>query len=187
MADKCFVAINIVSSNNTIENTNSYPIIFYWDGESDVVADMKSDEKFMTLIQDNCLNETEYDGSKISMIYINNIKELQYKTTEIAIQDFVSLDTVDSLFPFRYVTPIIEELYEKVYHESYPILANDSYEHIKESIIDMFKLIKDGVKRNIQNETIVNYIASELIERTKLSPNNRKTLINKISEIIKES
>lgn len=186
MGDKCFVAINIVSSSNTIENSNSWPIIFYWDGESDIITDMKSNEKFMTIIQDNCLNETEYDSAKISMIYINNIQELQYKTEELPIQEFIPLDAINSMFPFRYVTMILDDLYEKVYHESYPIW-NDDYEHINESISIMFKMIKEGVHRPIQDETIINYIASELSERTKLSTQNRKHLIKNISEIIKES
>lgn len=186
MGDKCFVAINIVSSNNTIENPNSWPIIFYWDGESDIISDMKANENFMTLIHDNCLNETEYDAAKISIIYINNIKELQYKTEELLIQDFIPFDVIDSAFPFIYVTNILYDLYEKVYHESYPILNND-YEHINESIVDMFKMIKEGVKRPVQNETIINYVSSQLIEQTKLSPQNRKYLIEKITEIIKES
>lgn len=187
MGDKCFVAINIVSRLNTIENTNSWPIIFYWDGESDVIADMKADEKFMNLINSKCLNESEYDHAKISMIYINNISELQYKTVEIPIQEFIPLETIDLLFPYKYVIPIFEDLYEKVYHETYPLLSDDSYEQIKETIQNIYTLIKNGINRPIQETTVINYIASTLGEQTKLSTENRKFLTNKISEIIKES
>jgi len=46
---ECFVAIN-VTYNDILLNDSVYPIIFYWDGESDILNDIKSNENFLKMI-----------------------------------------------------------------------------------------------------------------------------------------
>lgn len=186
MNKESFIAINIVIKNNIDNNIiNEFPIIFYWDGESEIVDDFFENNNFRSIIG-KTLNFDFYDKSYIKLTYVNvDNDELKEKT--FAVQElfpFEKLDIISGNFKFDYLEQTFRLLYSRVLKEGY------KNENLKESQIiikDLYEQIKNGVAKPVSKETIVNYIREQLLEKTKLNKQNIDHLINILNYIVTES
>jgi len=181
---ECFVAIN-VTYNDILLNDSVYPIIFYWDGESDILNDIKSNENFLKMIERKCFNIESYSDSYINLSYINNESENIYSEKQFQIEDVFPFEEINNDFMYGYVTEILFDLYKKVFKEEYNRNDLDDL-NLNFEIKDIFNKIKEHVNKPISNETIINYIRSKMNDIYKLKQKNKDWLIEKIQNIIEE-
>lgn len=186
----CFVSINIICKNqevNNIINENGVPIIFYWDGKSDINNDIVNNEKFTDIIKTYLLNPNTYDKSYLSLVYINDTTNQTFNTVKkIPIQTLYKLnDTYD--FCLLYLKDIFIELYKLVLKEDYKIDDDPENIDIGKIIKEIYLKIKSSNNDKISDNVLTHYILSKLNENTSLSSENKNYLINKISEIVRES
>lgn len=183
-----FVAINIIvkDKENFSKIVNEYPIIFYWNGESDMVEDFITDESFTVLVQ-KVYQTGLYENAFIRIEFVNG-KDLKYNETSYAVQDLFPLEKITDIitgnFKFNYIKDIFLSLYKIALKEEY----KSEYPLESQVIIkDLYDRIKNGITKPVSKETIVNYIREQLIEKTYLSKENINYLISLLEYIIKES
>jgi hypothetical protein len=182
----CFIALN-VSYEDTLLNDSTVPIIFYWDGISDIQEDIKSNEHFMDMLNRKCLSVEKYSKAIISLCYINDDNSHEYGDYTISIEEILPFEDIkDNDFMFGYVSEILLKLYKKVFKMEY--VRNDIDDlNFKVEMRDIIKKIREYLGRPISNETILNYILSQLDEQFKLSEKNKTWLIEKVKLIFEES
>lgn len=181
-----FIAINIVikeKTNSTI--INEFPIIFYWNGESEIVHDFYENKNFKNLIAKTFTFDL-YDKSYINLEYVNtNTDESKEKT--FAVQDLFPFAEMDDIlisnFKFDYLEQTFRLLYSRVLKEGY---KNENLKESQVIIRDLYDRIKNGVTKPVSKDTIVNYIREQLLEKTKLSKQNIDHLINILNYIVTE-
>lgn len=189
MNDIFFISLNIVDNDNKCLNNSAIPIVYYWNSKDELLESMKSQEGFKDNISKLCFNEKLYPISKIKYIYIINPDIKEYKTGEVNIQDLFKLEEIEDDFYYKYVLDILKSLYTNVYKKEYDYNEDNIYvitPTSEEEIIDLYKSIIGGVKREITLKTVVTYIQKTLSENTKLSKDNIQFLIDKLTNIIKE-
>lgn len=193
-----FVSINIIKTKDFINenlnyliNDNSYPIIFYWNGEDEYLDSILKSEKFLEKLKDNICTSDLYDKTLLYMIFVSDDED--FKETCISLQDIIPLEKIDKNFYFLYFIDTLKELYKNVYKVDYDTVNKEDVfldHYIEPSFEDIIKDIYDkiihGVKRDLQKETITNYIRKILTENTSLNKENIDFIISKIEEITKE-
>ena len=185
-----FVAINIITDKNQLLNVGDFPIIFYWDGESDILNDMKNNEVFRNIIFTECLKDiNSYTSSRIALLYLNNVKETSYEAKHIEIQNLYTLSNIASFKSVwdNYVFGILRELYKEVYKKEFIVETQDNAFETKLLLIPyLYKEIRACTNKELSNNTITNYILMKLTEDKILSKENINYIINYLKENIKE-
>ena len=105
LASNC-VAINILKKtddDSVVMNKRGMPILFYWDGETDVLEDMQSKEEFVSLLK-NMINITNYTSISIAYLYFmedvdNEFKEV-YNDKVIDLQDWMPFSKLEHEFAY---------------------------------------------------------------------------------------
>ena len=180
----CFVAINL-SINDKLLNDNKFPIVFYWDGQSDIVKDIKNNGNFMNMITSNCFNIHSYSDAKLYLTYINDDK---FDEKVMDIEEMFPFEeiTTDTNFMLGYICDILLELYGKVFKNDYPRNDLDLID-FKYEIKDMTKRIQDYyINKSVTSDTIINYVYSQMNEKDKLIQKNKDYLIKTMKNIIEE-
>ena len=87
------VAINIINDDKLLNiNGNGIPLLFYWDGEDDVLDSIFKMDIFKAKIYDVINNVDNYTNSKIALFYFKyNGDEEQYNELSVLIQDYIKL------------------------------------------------------------------------------------------------
>lgn len=187
MAVDTFIAININCDNHKINSNDGIPIIFYWDGKSDMREDFKNDPSFIDKVYDGCFNRDAYDCSYLSLVYVdNNVKDHKFKVDKINIQDLFPFENIWGYlnvdFIYQYPNEILKDLYYKIYKEEYKTEYNiNSLEYLK----DIFSKIME-YEKSPSVDTILNYIITQLDDKTNLMSKNKQWLIRKTKELIEE-
>ena len=180
-----FIAMNIVCDEHNIDSNGGLPIIFYWDGKSDMKEDFKNDISFIDMVYDSCFEYDIYENSYLALVYVdNNVKEHKFKTEKIEIQKLFTFEYISgflkSNFIYTYVNDILKDLYYKIYKTDFTEYVEDS----KECLKNMFDKIME-YEKSPSVDTILNYILTKLNE-TNLSEENKRWLIKTTKEIIEE-
>ena len=88
------VAINIIADNKIL-NKNGVPILFYWDGKSNVIDEIKGQKVFMDFIKSKTLTVENYAYSAMTYFCFtedeNNNWEEKYNEKVIYMQDLFPL------------------------------------------------------------------------------------------------
>ena len=193
-----FVSINIIYSKNGLRENlnnfvtdNNFPIIFYWNGENDYVDDILYHEEFKSKLINKICTFEKYDKTSLYFVFVSD--DENYKELSIPLQEIIPLNLIDKNFYFEYFINTLKELYKNVYKVDYDTVNKEdeflehyiepSYEDI---VKDIYDKIIHGVKRELQKETITNYIRKILSENTSLNTENINFIISKIEEITKE-
>ena len=192
-----FISINIIYSKNGLRENlnnfithNNFPIIFYWNGENNYIEDLYSEELKSKLIDKICTIE-RYDKTSLYMVFVSD--DENFEEVSLSLQEIIPLNLINKNFYFEYFIDTLKELYKNVYKVDYDSVNKEdeflehyiepSYEDI---IKDIYDKIIHGVKRDLQKETITNYIGKILTENTSLNTENINFIISKIEEITKE-
>jgi len=174
------VSINIIKkTENKLLNDKFQPYLFYWDGETDIIEDIKKSDEFINKIKSACFNLENYSDSILAyFIYeLNDIDE-QYTDNILNIQDIFLLSDIDEDFYEEYIINIFKDLYKQVFNEDYKGKDN--------IIFNIYTKIKEKYKDKFIEESAVNYIRSILQKENKLSQTNIDFIISKLNNIIKK-
>lgn len=186
LASNC-VAINILKKTDdgsVIMNKRGMPILFYWDGETDVLEDMQSKQEFVSLLK-NMTNINNYTSISIAYLYFmedadNEFKEV-YNDKVIDLQDWMPFSKLEHEFAYSYIKNIMFDLYKKVFGNEYEKSNKDSLETV---YVYMYTAIKEKYAQRITKITFIEYIRTEIVKmNTGLSKTNIDWLFNRLNEI----
>lgn len=186
LASNC-VAINILKKTDdgsVVMNKHGMPILFYWDGETDVLEDMQSKDEFVSLLK-NIINITNYTNISIAYLYFmedaDNEFEEVYNDKVIDLQDWMPFSKLEHEFAYSYIKNIMFDLYKKVFGNEYEKSNKDSLETV---YVYMYTAIKEKYAQRITKITFIEYIRTEIVKmNTGLSKTNIDWLFNRLNEI----
>lgn len=186
LASNC-VAINILKKTDdgsVVMNKRGMPILFYWDGETDVLEDMQSKDEFVSLLK-NMTNITNYTSISIAYLYFmedaDNEFEEVYNDKVIDLQDWMPFSKLEHEFAYSYIKNIMFDLYKKVFGNEYEKSNKDSLETV---YVYMYTAIKEKYAQRITKITFIEYIRTEIVKmNTGLSKTNIDWLFNRLNEI----
>ncbi|MBO5005489.1 MAG: hypothetical protein J6D03_09715 [Clostridia bacterium] len=180
------VAINIISNNNIVNN-KGIPILFYWDGKSDVIEELKHQKQFLDFLNSKIMNVDDYSNSKLTYFCFtedesNNYEEI-YIDNVLNIQELFPLDKFeDDELAMRYVFTISIDLYMKAFSSEYKKTSSSS----KSNVQSIYAAIKSKYGTRVTRHTYIEYIRSEIIKRyASLSKTNIEYIMREVNDIIK--
>ena len=108
-------AINVVC-NDKLVNRNGIPLLFYWNGETDIIEDIGTNIDFMQWLEDEDIltNINNYLNSHIAFFYFKSSDE-DYQDHTIAIQELYNLDALSEL-----KLELLVECTYYLYNKSFP-------------------------------------------------------------------
>ena len=183
MNKESFITLNIYY-NEKVGNIliNHYPIIFYWNGEDDIIENMKSNKDFFDYLSKNCFNIDLYPITKISFVQFNlKNGEEEFDQKDIILQDLFNLSEIPNIYEDSVIN-IITKLYYNAFKKEKNFDKDIDY---LEKIKVIYKEIQEQYKDRFTLNTFINYVRSRLIKEYKLNQNNTEILIEKIVEYIK--
>ena len=178
------VSINIYRDDEE-KIINKIPLLYYWNGEGDLLTSILSDKQF----KEKYLDKISLDNAKhlqIGYFYFKYDEDdnEQYIENITNIYDYLDLSNFDSL-------NMIYELIKKHMFELYKLSMKEDYDDVKvfneEIIIDIYNKIKNKYKERLNKTTFVNWIRNELITKDNLNNKNTNYIIgilNNIFEVI---
>jgi len=184
------VAINIINEDKLLNiNGNGVPLLFYWNGEDNILESIFNVQHFNLNICNLINNIENYASSKIALFYFKydeNNKE-QYNEISVLIQDYIKLkdfpeDKID--FYKEYIWQHFAYLYKSVYQEDYNKDVNML--SIEDSILDIYDKIKEKHPKRVMKSTVLNYVRSELMKTNHLNMDNTDWIINKLDSLLNE-
>lgn len=178
------VAINLLDkTNNTLINPTLVPLLFYWNGEDDVVSELRNNQEFIDFIAKH-ITELNYTNTDIGLFYFTYINETEdYKEINKGIQDVIYLNMFNSdNIVNHYIKKHFCELYKISLKQDYP--END--ETVSTIICNIYKVLKDKFKNRITKPTVINWVRSVIVDTDKFNANNSNYIINKLTEILKD-
>ena len=184
MLNDSLVAINIYDQNtNILYNKSLVPILFYWNGNGDLLEDILRNENFKTNYLDNFKDYESYNNAVISYFFFEFDKDDKeaYIENSILISDYVKLKDFNSIqIIYKLLIPHLYNLYKMALKKDY----DDTKVFNEEIIIDIYKQIKEKYKDKIEKQTLVNWVRSELINTNKIDSNNVNYIIKQLNNIL---
>lgn len=178
------ISLNFIKTddkNNSIcLSPSNYPILYYWDGRETVFEAMIEEIGFIELLTTQYFTLENY--SNIS-IYMNeyNLDNNEYSQEILDLQSKLPL-TLDILqnLSYTYIETILLDLYKISLKEDYKLLVES---HI-DNIINIYTILKDKYKERISQETLKQYILSQLQQKYKLNVSNCNYVIKLYNDIL---
>jgi hypothetical protein len=177
------VAINITNNENKLLNKTSMPMLFYWNGESDVLDDLSKDENLIEYTKNLITNPADYLNIFVSYFYFkyNENNEEDYSDNTLQIQDLILLEKFESDHIVLYfLKKLFLTLYKISFKMDFPEEGNNASDDIKK----MCYAIKEKFKTRLTKETIINWVRSALLEKDHLNTQNTEYIILKLNQII---
>lgn len=181
---------SLISMNITYKDSilnDKYPILFYWNGISSPIDDIRKDEKILALLKAKITNEDVYDNAKICYAtYKFDGENDIYEEKTFNIKDYFGYDTVDDSIKEKIILDILGDVYNKVFGAYPETNWIDSFDMKVNTIVDS---IRSHYTKPISKETIINYIRKtykENHERALNSPlSNEDILVDAAAAVIK--
>jgi hypothetical protein len=161
---------------------NKIPLLYYWNGEGDLLMNILNDESFKTKHLDK-INLDTYKHLQLAYFYFKYDEENNehYIENIVNVFDYLDLSKFDSI-------NIIHELIVKYMFEVYKMSMKVEYSHTKvyndEIIIDIYTQIKDKYKEKLNKQTFINWIRNELITKEQITNNNSNYIIGILENIL---
>ena len=184
MERESLVSINILNSENKLLNKTCVPMLYYWNGNTDVLDDLSNDEELINYSKGLFNEPTDYLKINISYFYFkyDENHEEEYSDNTIPIQNIVTLDKFDSDYiVLHYLHKHFSTLYKNSFKTTF---VSETFEPI-ENIITMYRDIKSKFKTRLNKITIVNWVRSVLIDTEHFNSVNSDYIIFKLNEILK--
>ena len=178
------VSLNFIkqdNKNNSIcLNPSNYPILYYWDGQETIFEAMIKDDSFINLLTTQYCTVDNYSNINI---YMNefDLDNNSYNQEIIELQKQMPL-TIDILqnLAYSYIETILIDLHKISIKEDYKLLVES---HI-DNIINIYTILKSKYKERISQETLKQYILSQLQQKYKLNNLNCEHIIKLYNDII---
>ena len=177
------VAINILNKEDKICNKSGVPMLYYWNGQNDVLDDLSNDNDLLFYAQTLFESPEMYLGYSVNYFYFkyNDNDEEEYADNIIELQDIIKLNKFDSNEIILYfLTKHFKTLYKNSFKTEFE-LSDDTIQ----SIVTMYRNIKDKFKSRLNKETIINWVRSVLIDKDHFNRTNSDYIILKLNEILK--
>lgn len=181
MNNDTLVSLNIFNKENN-QLINQIPLLYYWNGEGDLLNSIINDKSFLSKYLDN-ISYNLYNSLYLAYFFFefDENDEENYKENIIKISDYINLDIFES-------TNIINEIIIMHLFELYKISMKSKYNDIqvfnKDIIIDIYDKIKEKYKEKLNKETFINWIRQELIDKNKLNNDNTNYIINYLKQLL---
>ena len=176
------VAINIFNENkNNI--INKIPILFYWNGEGDLINSIFNDQNFIDKYFNN-LNYNDYCNLKLGYFYFkyNDKYEEIYTDNIVNISEYLKIDKFNS-------KNIIYELILKhlfaLYEQTLKVKYKDVKIYNEEIIIDIYRKLKEKYKDKIIKSTFINWVREELLNKDEINNTTVNYIIDNLKNILK--
>jgi hypothetical protein len=183
MVHDSIVAINIVDLESKVLNKTLSPILYYWNGESDIVDNLRKDEQLAKQYESLfIMNPEKYSEIMLSYTYFKYDEEGNEQCDEktVDIQDIIYLDKFNSKsVTSHYLVKQFKILYQNSFKADVTSLATND-----ELIIDIYKSVKNKFKSRLTKDTIINWVRSNLGETDHINPYNVNIMINNLKEIL---
>ena len=156
-------AINVVC-NGKLVNRNSVPLLFYWNGETDLLEDIKSNIDFKQWLEDEEVlnNINNYLNSHIAFFYFKSNDE-DYQDQTISIQDLYNISELSEL-KLELLIECIHYLYTKSFPERNGMHLSGTLE---QQCKDAIKMIIDKYVERLSIESSRNAIRANVQEHSK--------------------
>ena len=156
-------AINVIC-NGKLVNRNSVPLLFYWNGETDLLEDIKSNIDFKQWLEDEEVlnNINNYLNSHIAFFYFKSNDE-DYQDQTISIQDLYNISELSEL-KLELLIECIHYLYTKSFPERNGMHLSGTLE---QQCKDAIKMILDKYGERLSIDTCRNAIRAYVQERYK--------------------
>lgn len=185
------VSLNIFAIDNEgtkfLLNKTGVPVLYYWDGESDMSENFLNNDKFREIIDMECFNMKFYSKSEIGyfLFEIDGDNE-KYNDKFLNIQDIFALDKmtdIENMFYIEYIKSILDKLYVMSMGKEY---VGDLLEDENDKFIRIYNEIQEKYPNRFIKTTFVNYVRSELLKTYELNQQNTEWIINKLEYILKD-
>lgn len=176
------VAVNIFS-NGSVLNKEGIPILFYWDGKSDVFEQMTSDNKFMDLLYEKCFNIDNYTSSTIAYFYFTEDEDgtEHYNDNSLVVQHCCPLALLDVKLTHSYIFSVSTDLYRKAFTSDFKRTSNS----LPKSIKSIYSSILTKYETKLTRQTYIEYIRVELTKvNPKLTDENLAFIINELNNVL---
>lgn len=177
------VAINIINRDDKICNKSGVPMLYYWNGQNDVLDDLSNDNELLEYSKTLFETPEMYLGYSVNYFYFkyNDNDEEEYADNVIELQDIITLDKFDSNdIVLYYLLNHFNTLYKNSFKTDF-----ENVPDITESIVLMYNAIKGKFKTRLSKETIINWVRSVLIDKNHFNRRNSDYIILKLNEILK--
>ena len=156
-------AINVVC-NDKLVNRNGIPLLFYWNGETDIIEDIGTNIDFMQWLEDEDIltNINNYLNSHIAFFYFKSNDE-DYQDHTIDIQDLYNLDALSEL-KLELLVECTHYLYNKSFPERNGVHLSGTLE---QQCKDAIKMILDKYGERLSIESCRNAIRAYVQEHYK--------------------
>ena len=156
-------AVNVVC-NDKLVNRNGIPLLFYWNGETDIIEDIGTNIDFMQWLEDEDIltNINNYLNSHIAFFYFKSNDE-DYQDHIIDIQDLYNLDALSEL-KLELLVECTYYLYNKSFPERNGMHLSGTLE---QQCKDAIKMILDKYGERLSIESCRNAIRAYVQEHYK--------------------
>lgn len=180
------VSFNIYNiDTNKLYNKNSFvPVLYYWNGENDMLSEIINSDKFIKNYLNNISDEDTLSKIVISYFYFYYDDDQEEKYTEgtVFVKDYIDFKKVEN------DNLLLDIIYNKIV-ALYRICIDKNYliidkKDLEVKIVNLYNTIKEKYKERVTKETIGNWIRSELIKDKKYNSKNISLIINLFNQII---
>ena len=185
MTQDSLVAINLIDIDGKLLNKTSVPLLYYWNGVSDVEDDLRNDETLCEYCNTLFINPEKYLDVLISYFYFtySDDESENYNESTKDFQDIVYLEKFNSLHIVRhYILQHFLNLYKTSMKEEY----NGEVTNVNDTIIDIYNTLKNKFKTRISKTTIINWVRSVLLDTNHFNSNNCDYIIKELKIILKD-
>ena len=185
MAQDSLVAINLIDIDGKLLNKTSVPLLYYWNGVSDVADDLRHDEMLGEYCSTLFINPEKYLDVLISYFYFTYDEEGKEKYTDITtqFQDILYLENFNSL---HIVKHYILQHFLNLYKTSIKTEYISDVTNVDDTIIDIYNILKGKFKTRITKKTVINWVRSVLLDTNHFNTINATYIINELETILKD-
>ena len=181
MITDTLVSMNLFNNENN-QLVNKIPILYYWNGEGDLLKNIITDKSFLEKYFNN-IDYSLYINLYLGYFFFEFDKDDNeiYKDNIIKISDYIELDKFNS-------KNIVNEIVIKHLYNLYKISMKSEYNYIQvfneDIILDIYDKIKNKYKEKLNKETFINWIRQEIINVNQLNNYNITYIIDYLRNIL---
>lgn len=181
MITDTLVSMNLFN-DETSQIINKIPLLYYWNGEGNLVYNIIHDKLFIEKYLNN-INFNSYKKLYLGFFYFKydeNENEL-YTEDIIKISDYINLNEFNSKNMINEI--LILHLFD-LYSVSMKTKYNDVQVFNEDIIIDIYTKIKSKYKEKLNKETFINWIRKEILEKDNINNDNTNYIIDYLSNVL---
>jgi hypothetical protein len=183
MIHDSLVTLNIFDIDNKLLNKTTSPLLYYWNGESDILNDFRKDEQFVKAYETLFLTPQKYIEIMVSYVYFkyNDDGEEIFEEHTTDIQDIIYLDRFNSKHIVSYyLVNHFNELYRNSFKTNKELNDTDWETYI----IEIYKAVKNKFKDRLSKQTIINWVRSLLLDKDHFNTHNTNIIIKELETIL---